>query len=292
MTERKGIILAGGTGSRLYPTTMGVSKQLLPVYDKPMIYYPLSVLMLADVRDIAIITRPEDRPQFERLLGDGAQWGIRFTFLTQSRPAGLAEAYLIAEEFLGGAPSAMVLGDNLFFGDGFGRLMQAVGHKPHPMVFAYRVREPQHYGVIAFDEAGAPMAVVEKPADPPSDFALTGLYLFDGTAPERARAVRPSPRGELEITDVVESYLRDGTLEVIKLGRGFAWLDTGTHESLLDAGNFVRTLETRQGLLVGSPDEVAFLLGWIDAGHLERRAALFGTNAYGDYLRRLAREGR
>ncbi|WP_415639403.1 glucose-1-phosphate thymidylyltransferase RfbA, partial [Paracoccus nototheniae] len=243
MTDRKGIILAGGSGTRLYPITMGVSKQLLPLYDKPMIYYPITVLMLAGIRQIAIITTPEDQAQFQRLLGDGSQWGIEFTWIIQPSPDGLAQAYILAEDFLDGAPSAMVLGDNIFFGHGLPELLaSADGRDSGGTVFGYRVSDPERYGVVDFDDQMRARAIIEKPKVPPSDYAVTGLYFLDGTAPERARAVQPSDRGELEITTLLESYLHDGVLTVERMGRGFAWLDTGTHASLLDAGNFVRTL--------------------------------------------------
>ena len=289
---RKGIILAGGSGTRLYPLTMGISKQLLPIYDKPMIYYPLSVLMLAGVREICVITTPQDAEQFQRLLGDGSQWGVAFTFVEQPSPDGLAQAYLLAEGFLAGAPSAMVLGDNIFFGHGLPELMARAdeGGAGGGTVFGYRVSDPERYGVVDFDDGGRVRAIVEKPERPPSSYAVTGLYFLDGTAPERARAVRPSARGELEITSLLESYLADGRLRVEQMGRGYAWLDTGTHGSLLDAGLFVRTLEERQGLQTGSPDEIAFARGWIDREALSARAAMFGKNAYGAYLRALARE--
>ena len=290
--RRKGIVLAGGSGTRLYPLTMGVSKQLLAVYDKPMIYYPLSVLMLAGIREICVITTPQDAEQFRRLLGSGAQWGLRFAFVEQPSPDGLAQAYLLAEGFLDGAPSAMVLGDNIFFGHGLPELMaRADAPGRGGTVFGYRVADPERYGVVDFDEAGRVRAIVEKPQRPPSSFAVTGLYFLDGSAPERARAVRPSARGELEITTLLESYLAEGLLSVEPMGRGYAWLDTGTHESLLDAGLFVRTLEARQGLQTGSPDEIAFRQGWIGREALRARAAKFGKNAYGAYLEALAAEG-
>ena len=291
MTERKGIILAGGSGTRLYPITMGVSKQLLPVYDKPMIYYPLSVLMLADIREIAIITTPEDQAQFQRLLGDGSQWGLRFTWIVQPRPEGLAQAYLLAADFLDGASSLMVLGDNIFFGHGLPDLLRrADARGAGGTVFGYRVADPERYGVVDFDADGAVRGIIEKPAIPPSNYAVTGLYALDGTAPERAAGIRPSARGELEITTLLELYLKDGALTVETMGRGYAWLDTGTHESLLDAGNFVRTLEARQGLQMGSPDEIAFIQGWITAAELSARARIFGKTAYGAYLRQLVAE--
>jgi len=285
--KRKGIILAGGTGTRLWPITMGVSKQLLPVYDKPMIYYPLSVLMLADIREIAVITTPEDQAQFQRLLGDGSQWGLRLEWITQPSPDGLAQAYLLAESFLDGAPSAMVLGDNLFFGHGLPELM-ASATMEGGTVFGYRVADPQRYGVVDFDAGGQVRAIIEKPAEPPSNYAVTGLYFLDGRAPELAARVTPSARGELEITALLEMYLAEGALQVKQMGRGFAWLDTGTHESLLDAGNFVRTIEQRQGLQMGSPDEIAFHKGWIDATALAKRARLFQKTDYGAYLKGLS----
>lgn len=286
--QRKGIILAGGSGTRLYPVTVGVSKQLLPVYDKPMIYYPLSVLMIAGLREIAVITTPEDQSQFIRTLGDGSQWGLSLTFIAQPNPEGLAQAYILAEEFLDGAPSAMVLGDNIFFGQGLSRLLaDADATRQGSTVFGYRVADPERYGVVDFDENGKVRAIVEKPTKPLSPYAVTGLYFLDGTAPQRARTVIPSERGELEITTLLEMYLADGLLNVKQMGRGYAWLDTGTHGSLLDAGNFVRTLEKRQGLQTGSPDEIAFENGWITAAQLGERAELFRKNAYGQYLKAL-----
>lgn len=289
MTKRKGIILAGGSGTRLYPVTIAVSKQLLPLYDKPMIYYPLSVLMLAGIREIAIITTPQDREQFTRLMGDGNQWGLDFTYIEQPSPDGLAQAYLLAEDFLDGAPSAMVLGDNVFFGHGLPEVLAAADRRTEGgTVFGYRVSDPERYGVVDFDAEGRARAIIEKPAVPPSNYAVTGLYFLDSAAPERARAITPSDRGELEITTLLQSYLREGALDVEQMGRGFAWLDTGTHGSLLDAGNFVRTLTERQGLQVGSPDEVAFRAGWIDAAALRARAEAFSKNAYGTYLATLA----
>ncbi|MHA6334512.1 glucose-1-phosphate thymidylyltransferase RfbA [Qipengyuania sp. CAU 1752] len=288
MKDRKGIILAGGSGTRLYPVTTGVSKQLLPIYDKPMIYYPLSVLMLAGIRDILIITTPEDREQFERTLGDGSQWGITLSYTIQPNPDGLAQAFILAEDFLDGAPSTMVLGDNIFFGHGLPEVLQSANRTEGATVFGYHVHDPERYGVAAFDENGKIQAIVEKPEVPPSNYAVTGLYFVDGTAPERARRVKPSERGELEITSLLETYLDDGLLSVELMGRGYAWLDTGTHASLLDAGNFVRTLTERQGLQVGSPDEIAYSLGWIDREALLNRAKRFGKNEYGKYLENLA----
>ena len=290
MIQRKGIILAGGSGTRLYPITIGVSKQLLPIYDKPMVYYPLTVLMLAGIREILIITTPHDQDQFQRTLGDGSQWGVSLSYMIQPSPDGLAQAFILGETFLDGAPCAMVLGDNIFFGHGLPDLL-GEGDKTTTgaTVFGYRVADPERYGVVDFDEDGTVQAIIEKPPVPPSNYAVTGLYFMDGTAPERAKAVCPSARGELEITSLLESYLHDGALSVQKMGRGFAWLDTGTHASLLDAGNFVRTLTERQGQQVGSPDEVAFEMGWIDATQLKARAEQFGKNGYGEYLSGLRR---
>jgi glucose-1-phosphate thymidylyltransferase len=289
---RKGIILAGGSGTRLWPITMGVSKQLLPIFDKPMIYYPLSALMLARIREIAIITTPEDQAQFQRLLGDGSQWGLQFTWIVQPSPDGLAQAYLLARDFLDGAPSAMVLGDNIFFGHGLPELMASADQRSSGgTVFGYRVSDPERYGVVGFDAEGKVVEIIEKPAKPPSNFAVTGLYFLDGRAPDLAAGIKPSPRGELEITDLLECYLNEGSLTVERMGRGFAWLDTGTHESLLDAGNFVRTLEHRQGLQVGCPDEIAFREGWIDKAALLARAKIFHKNDYGKYLLSVAQEG-
>ena len=285
MTARKGIILAGGSGTRLYPITMGLSKQLLPIYDKPMIYYPLSVLMLAGIREIAVITTPQDQDQFRRTLGDGSHWGLSLHYIEQPSPDGLAQAYLLAQDFLAGAPSAMVLGDNIFFGHGLPDLLAEADAQPlGGTVFGYRVADPERYGVVDFAPDGSVRAIIEKPAKPPSHFAVTGLYFLDGSAPERAAAVTPSPRGELEITSLLESYLADGALRVSRMGRGFAWLDTGTHASLLDAGNFVRTLEQRQGMQTGSPEEIAYQNGWINADELALRARLFAKTDYGKYL--------
>ncbi|WP_304617359.1 glucose-1-phosphate thymidylyltransferase RfbA [Paracoccus sp. (in: a-proteobacteria)] len=288
MTARKGIILAGGSGTRLYPITMAVSKQLLPLYDKPMIYYPVTVLMLAGIREIAIITTPQDQSQFQRLLGDGSQWGLHFEWIVQPSPDGLAQAYLLAADFLDGAPSAMVLGDNIFFGHGLPPLLhQADARQSGATIFGYRVRDPQRYGVVLFDADDRPTGLVEKPDAPISPWAVTGLYFLDGSAPERAGRVTPSGRGELEITALLDSYLAEGALTVQRMGRGFAWLDTGTHESLLDAGNFVRTLENRQGLQTGCPEEIAYEAGWISADQLRARAELFRKTEYGAYLLRL-----
>ena len=290
MTQRKGIILAGGSGTRLYPLTMAVSKQLLPIYDKPMIYYPLTVLMLAGIREIMIITTRQDQDQFQRLLGDGSQWGIRLEYKIQPSPDGLAQAFILAEDFLDGGPSAMVLGDNIFFGHGLPEVLAAADAQvTGATVFGYHVSDPERYGVVDFDADGTVKTIIEKPEVPPSNYAVTGLYFVDGSAPERAKQVTPSARGELEITSLLESYLNDGTLRVEKMGRGYAWLDTGTHASLLDASNFVRTLTERQGLQVGSPDEVAFQLDWISRDQLSKRAELFGKNKYGQYLLGLCR---
>lgn len=283
--NRKGIILAGGSGTRLWPITMGVSKQLLPIYDKPMIYYPLSVLMLGGIREIAIITTPDDQSQFIRLLGDGSQWGLELSYIVQPSPDGLAQAYLLARDFLAGAPSVLVLGDNIFFGHGLPEMLAAAGAKQSGgTVFGYRVADPERYGVVDFDANGKVRAIIEKPEVPPSNFAVTGLYYLDGRAPELAALVKPSPRGELEIADLLEFYRAEGNLSVERMGRGFAWLDTGTHGSLLDAGNFVRTLEARQGLQVGCPDEIAYRIGWISRDQLAERAQIFRKNDYGRYL--------
>lgn len=285
MSNRKGIILAGGTGSRLFPLTMAVSKQLMPIYDKPMIYYPISVLMLAGIRDIAVITTPDDQAQFKRLLGDGSQWGLSFTYIEQPSPDGLAQAYILAEDFLDGAPSAMVLGDNIFFGHGLPEMLMAADTRAAGgTVFGYRVADPERYGVVRFDDEGTVTEIIEKPADPPSHYAVTGLYFLDGDAPRRAREVTPSARGELEIVTLLESYLTEGALSVERLGRGYAWLDTGTHGSLLDAGNFVRTLSERQGMQSGCPEEIAYAKGWIDAEKLAEHAKTFEKTAYGKYL--------
>ncbi len=288
MTQRKGIILAGGSGTRLYPLTMAVSKQLLPIYDKPMIYYPLTVLMLSGIREILIITTLEDQDQFQLLLGDGSQWGIHLEYKIQPSPDGLAQAFILAEDFLDGAPSAMVLGDNIFFGHGLPEALAAADAQTEgATVFGYHVSDPERYGVVAFDSEGTVQSIIEKPDVPPSNYAVTGLYFVDGSAPERAKQVKPSARGELEITTLLETYLQDGTLRVEKMGRGYAWLDTGTHASLLDASNFVRTLTERQGLQVGSPDEIAYQLKWITKDRLVERAQVFEKNKYGQYLRNL-----
>lgn len=290
MTARKGIILAGGSGTRLYPLTMAVSKQLMPVYDKPMVYYPLAVLMLAGIREVAIITTPEDQGQFRRLLGVGSQWGMTFEYIVQPSPEGLAQAYILAEDWLAGAPSAMVLGDNIFFGHGLPDMLRAAdAREGGGTVFGYHVSDPERYGVVGFGADGRAAAIVEKPDHPPSNYAVTGLYFLDGDAPRRARAIMPSARGELEIADLLQTYLDEGALAVETMGRGFAWLDTGTHASLLDAGNFVRTLVTRQGMQVSCPEEIAFHQGWIDEARLSERASSFGKSEYGRYLAGLLR---
>ncbi len=294
MTTRKGIILAGGSGTRLYPITLSVSKQLLPIYDKPMIYYPLSVLMLAGIRDIAIITTPHDQAQFQNLLGDGAQWGLSFHYIVQQSPDGLAQSYILAEDFLNGAPSVMVLGDNIFFGHDLPKLLQTAdnntGKNTGATIFGYHVSDPERYGVAEFDENNRVKSITEKPTNPASNYAITGLYFMDETAPTRARNVKPSPRGELEITSLLQSYLDDNTLSLTRMGRGYAWLDTGTHGSLLDAGNFVRTLEERQGMQTGCPEEIAFNNGWIDKTALREFADKYAKNDYGKYLHGLCKD--
>ena len=288
MKERKGIILAGGLGTRLYPLTIGVSKQLLPIYDKPMIYYPLTVLMLAGVREILIVSTPDALQQYTRVLGDGSQWGVSFSYIEQPSPDGLAQAFVLAEGFLDGAPSALILGDNLFFGHGLPEVLASAAAKPTgATVFGYHVNDPQRYGVVGFDPKGVVNSIVEKPKEPASNFAVTGLYFVDSTASERAKKLKPSERGELEITSLLESYLTEDKLTVEKMGRGFAWLDTGTHGSLLDAGNFVRTLTERQGLQVGSPDELAFQLDWITDVELAANISRYGNSTYAKYLMRL-----
>jgi len=285
MTQRRGIILAGGSGTRLYPLTMAVSKQLLPIYDKPMIYYPLTVLMLAGIREILIITTPQDQDQFQRLLGDGSQWGIHLHYKVQPSPDGLAQAFILAEDFLDGAPSAMVLGDNIFFGHGLQKVLAVADAQENgAAVFGYHVADPERYGVIEFDDNEKVVNIVEKPKIPPSNYAITGLYFVDGSAPQRAKRVTPSKRGELEITSLLETYLHEGSLCVEKMGRGYAWLDTGTHSSLLDASNFVRTLVERQGLQVGCPPEVAYQKKWITIEQLAKEIALYGKSQYGKIL--------
>lgn len=287
--KRRGIVLAGGSGTRLYPITRAVSKQLMPLYDKPMIYYPLSVLMLAGIREIAVITTPHDQNQFQRLLGDGGDFGLSLEWIVQPSPDGLAQAYLLAEPFLDGAPSAMVLGDNVFYGHGLPELLAAAdARRTGATVFGYQVADPERYGVVSFDDAGRATSVEEKPVRPRSNHAVTGLYFFDGGAPARAARIERSPRGELEITELIQSYLDEGALHVEIMGRGFAWLDTGTHDSLIEAAEFVRTIEKRQGLKIGCPEEIAFRQGFIDRAQLLRLAAPLMKTGYGAYLAQIA----
>ncbi len=289
---RRGIILAGGSGTRLYPLTQSISKQLLPIYDKPMIYYPLSTLMLAGIRDVLIINTPHEQPLFQRLLGDGSQWGMRFVYAAQPSPDGLAQAYLIGRDFVAGEPSALVLGDNLFYGHGFTeQLRRAANRVDGATVFGYWVNDPERYGVVEFDDDGAVLGLEEKPDAPRSNYAVTGLYFYDGRASDFAARLQPSPRGELEITDLNRLYLEEGSLSVEKLGRGYAWLDTGTHDSLLQAGDFIATIESRQGLKVACPEEIAFAQGWIDQAQLRELAQPLAKNAYGQYLLGLAERG-
>jgi glucose-1-phosphate thymidylyltransferase len=283
--DRKGIILAGGSGTRLHPLTVRISKQLLPVYDKPMIYYPLSVLMLAGIRDILIITTPHDAEMFQSVLGDGAGWGLHITYAQQPKPDGLAQAFIIGDKHVGNSPSALVLGDNIFYGRGFGELLRrADGREKGATVFGYFVRDPERYGVVSFDARGKADDIVEKPTQPRSNFAVTGLYFYDNDVVDIAKSIQPSPRGELEITDVNMAYLRRGDLEVERLGRGFAWLDTGTHQSLIDAGNYVRVIEDRQGSKVCCPEEIAWRMGFINSEQLESLARPLVKSGYGQYL--------
>lgn len=287
--KRKGIILAGGTGTRLYPVTHTISKQLLPLYDKPMIYYPLSILMLTHIQDIAIISTPRDLPLFQELLGDGSKWGLSFTYITQPSPDGLAQAYLLAETFLDGAPSTLILGDNIFFGEGLSEILKTADKQTSGgTIFGYQVSDPEHYGVVDFDAQGRVLSIEEKPAKPKSPFAVTGVYFLDGKAAQYARQIKPSPRGELEITDLLNIYREMGKLDVKKLGRGIAWLDTGTHENLLDAANFVRTLESRQNLKIACPEEIAFLNDWITKDQLLGLAEPYLKTQYGAYLKDIA----
>ena len=290
---RKGIILAGGSGTRLYPITQAISKQLLPVYDKPMVYYPLSVLMLAGIREVLVINTPHEQDLFKRLLGDGSQWGMRIEYAAQPSPDGLAQAFLIGREFLADSPSCLVLGDNIFYGHGLTELLQRANAREHgATVFGYRVRDPERYGVAEFDASGKVVGLEEKPPQPKSNYAVTGLYFYDARVCDFAENLKPSPRGELEITDLNRCYLDDGSLQLEKMGRGYAWLDTGTHESLVEASTYIETIEKRQGLRVCCPEEIAFHNGWIDAAQLRALAQPLAKNGYGQYLLSLLEHGR
>ena len=290
--DRKGIILAGGSGTRLYPITQGISKQLLPVYDKPMIYYPLGVLMLAGIREVLVINTPHEQHLFKSLLGDGSQWGMKFEYVAQPSPDGLSQAFILGKEFLDGAPSCLVLGDNIFHGPGLTAMLKRANARDEgATVFGYWVKDPDRYGVAEFDADGRVIGLEEKPEKPCSNYAVTGLYFYDGRAPEFAASLKPSPRGELEITDLNKLYLEEDALHLEQLGRGYAWLDTGTHQSLLEAANYIETIEARQGLRVCCPEEIAYNNGWIDEAQLEKLAAPLAKNGYGQYLRSLPERG-